>query len=106
MKMGEVLPSPSLEKLQNLLLFHLLMHARKTLTMPSQDKFSLLRTILKALGLSQEAIDDIVERISDWLSEKDEEKSPAEIEYPYLVRDDFLSPAAIPSPIRLKKQAI
>ena len=93
--MGEVLPSPSLEKLQSLLLFHLLMHARKTLTMPSQDKFSLLRTILKALGLSQEAIDDIVERISDWLSEKDEEKSPAEIEYPYLLRDDFLSPAEL-----------
>jgi hypothetical protein len=57
--------------------------------MTSQDKFSLLRTILKTLGLSQEAVDDIVDRIADWLSEKGDEKSAEKIEYPYLVRDDF-----------------
>lgn len=59
----------------------------------SQEKFSLLRTILQTLGLSKEATEDIVDRISDWLSEKDEDKSPSRIEYPYSVRDDFLSPA-------------
>ena len=61
--------------------------------MPSQDKFSLLRTILHTLGLSNNAVDDIVERISDWLSEKDEGKTSTGFEYPYFVRDDFLSPA-------------
>ncbi len=63
--------------------------------MTSQDKYSLLRTILKTIGLSQEAIDDIVDRISDWLSEKGDDKSVEKIEYPYLVRDDFLSPAEL-----------
>ena len=63
--------------------------------MASQDKFSLLRTILKTLGLSQEATDDIVDRISDWLSDKDDDKSPGKLEYPYLARDDFLSPAEL-----------
>ncbi|MCX6082271.1 MAG: DUF2726 domain-containing protein [Chloroflexi bacterium] len=63
--------------------------------MASQDKFSLLRTILKTFGLSPDAVDDIVDRISDWLSEKDAEKSPAKIEYPYLIRDDFLSAAEL-----------
>lgn len=59
----------------------------------SQEKFSLLRTILQTLGLSKEATDDIIERITDWLSDKEDEKSPSRIEYPYFVRDDFLSPA-------------
>jgi hypothetical protein len=63
--------------------------------MPAQDKFSLLRTILQTLGLSKDAVDDIVERITDWLSEKDDEKAPTKIEYPYFVRDDFLSPAEL-----------
>lgn len=63
--------------------------------MTSPDKFSLLHTILHTLGLSKEASDDIVDRIADWLSSKDEEKSPESIEYPYLVRDDFLSPAEL-----------
>lgn len=60
--------------------------------MESQNKFSLLRRILKTLGLSAEAIDDVVERIEDFLSGKDE-KSFDKQEYPYLVRDHFLSPA-------------
>jgi hypothetical protein len=61
----------------------------------SQEKFSLLRTILQTLGLSKEAIDDIIDRITDWLSEKEDEKSPSKIEYPYFLRDDFLSPAEL-----------
>lgn len=60
--------------------------------MQSTEKFSLLRSILRALGLSSDAIDDIVDRIVDFLSDKDEKPS-ASAEYPYRVRDDFLSPA-------------
>jgi hypothetical protein len=63
--------------------------------MTSQDNFSLLRTILQTLGLPKEAVDDIVERITEWLSDKDDGKSSERIEYPYLVRDDFLSPAEL-----------
>jgi hypothetical protein len=33
--------------------------------MSSPEKFKLLRSILNSLGLSKEAVDDIVERISD-----------------------------------------
>lgn len=60
--------------------------------MQSQAKFSLLRRILQALGLSAEAVDDIIARILDFLSPSDD-KAPAQAEFPYLVRDDFLSPA-------------
>ena len=45
------------------------------------------------LGLSAEAIDDIVERIEDFLSIKRDEKTPGKPEYPYFVRDHFISPA-------------
>ena len=61
-------------------------------------KFSLLQNILKALGLSSDAIDDIIERISDFLNEKGDKPytvirtgQPEEIEELYFVRDDFLS---------------
>jgi hypothetical protein len=60
--------------------------------MQSQNKFSLLRRILTTLGLSAEAVDDIIERIEDFLSIKDD-KSREKTEYPYGVRDHFLSPA-------------
>lgn len=61
-------------------------------SMQSQKNFSVLRGILKAFGLSTEAVDDIVERVEDFLS-GGEEKSVDRQEYPYLVRDHFLSPA-------------
>lgn len=60
--------------------------------MQSKEKFSLLRSILKTLGLSSEATDDIVERIVDFLTFSDE-KSKNQLEYPYHIRNDFLSPA-------------
>jgi predicted RNA-binding Zn-ribbon protein involved in translation (DUF1610 family) len=59
--------------------------------MPPNEKFSLLRNVLKAIGLSTEAIDDIIDRIADFLSEK-EPKSTASV-YPYHLRDDFLTKA-------------
>ncbi len=61
--------------------------------MPSQEKFSILRNILRALGLSAEATDDIVDRILDFLSDKEEKAPSAKQEYPYLLRDYFLSSA-------------
>lgn len=58
----------------------------------SKDRFPLLRKILKAIGLPAEAIDDIVERILDWLSTKDE-PTAGTTGLPFRLRDDFLSPA-------------
>ena len=54
------------------------------------EKFSLLRTVLRALGLSDEAVEDIIDRIVAFLSPKSEK---AQDEFPYALRDDFLSPA-------------
>src|SRR5262249_51950676 len=54
------------------------------------EKFSILRTILRTIGLSDEAIEDIVDRILAFLSPKPEQ---AQHEFPYALRDDFLSPA-------------
>jgi predicted RNA-binding Zn-ribbon protein involved in translation (DUF1610 family) len=60
--------------------------------MQTQSRFSLLRKILTALGLSPEATEDIIERIADFLSEKGD-KSDLVQEYPYFIREDFLSHA-------------
>ncbi len=60
--------------------------------MKSKEKFKLLRSTLKALGLSPEATDDIVERIVDFLTVEGG-KSRGKPEYPYHIRDDFLSAA-------------
>jgi predicted RNA-binding Zn-ribbon protein involved in translation (DUF1610 family) len=60
----------------------------------NKDRFPLLRKILSAIGLPAEAIDDIIERILDWLSAKDEPATgPAVL--PFKLRDDFLSNAEI-----------
>lgn len=61
--------------------------------MQSQNKFSLLRSILRALGLSREAADDIVDRVLDFLSGNDTQDNTTN--YPYALRDDFLSPAEL-----------
>jgi len=59
-----------------------------------KDRFPLLRKILGALGLSPDAIDDIVERILDWLAAKNEPQAGPE-SYPFRLRDDFLSRAEL-----------
>jgi hypothetical protein len=56
----------------------------------ASEKFSLLRTVLRALGLSDEAVEDIIDRIVAFLSPKPEK---AQDEFPYALRDDFLTPA-------------
>ena len=60
----------------------------------ADTKLSSLRTILKLLGLSEAAIDRVIEFISDLLFEKDE-KSSSKIEYPYHMVDEFMSPAEL-----------
>ncbi len=59
--------------------------------MAENKKFLLLRKILKVLGLSPEAIDDIIQRIEDILYGA--QKSTDLNRFPYKLRDDFLSPA-------------
>jgi hypothetical protein len=82
--------------------------------MQPPKKFALLRSILRALGLSAEDADDIIDRVVDFLLQRSEHPNepagspsqgdgqpshlvelPSEqdeqVEYPYFVRDDFLS---------------
>jgi hypothetical protein len=59
--------------------------------MEAKNKFSLLRKLLGAIGLSPEAIDDIIERINDFLFDKGEQKGVPN--YPYVLSSSFLSPA-------------
>jgi hypothetical protein len=58
----------------------------------ANHNLSLLRKILGAIGLSPGATDDIIERITDFLSDKGD-KSAGEPAYPYVLSKDFLSPA-------------
>lgn len=62
--------------------------------MNTKDRFPLLRKILVALGLSEEAVDDIVERILDWLAGEKAAGDRA-TELPFHLRDDFLSPTEL-----------
>ncbi|MEP6896756.1 MAG: hypothetical protein ABI986_14225, partial [Chloroflexota bacterium] len=64
------------------------------------NQLSFLKTILKPLGLSDEAIDKTLDFISDLLFEKEETTSS--IEYPYHLVDDFASPAELNFFLNLK----
>ena len=57
------------------------------------EKLGFLRTILKPLGLSDEAIDKTIDFISDLLFEKDEKSS--KFEYPYHQVDEFITSAEL-----------
>jgi hypothetical protein len=59
----------------------------------ANEKFAFLRTFLKPFGLSDEAIDKVIDFISDLLFEKDEKSS--NIEYPYHQVDEFISAAEL-----------
>lgn len=56
-------------------------------------KFVIIRKLLKALGLSDEAINDVVEWIEDLLTGKTGKQELTDL--PYKLRDDFLSPAEL-----------
>jgi hypothetical protein len=60
--------------------------------MSNKEKFGLLRKILRALGLSPEAVDELVQRVVDLLSDGKQEPKEA-TQFPYFLRDNFLSPA-------------
>lgn len=60
--------------------------------MQPQQKFSLLRSILHAFGLAPEDVDNIVNRIVTILTPGGG-KGTSLKDYPYFLRDDFLSPA-------------
>ena len=60
----------------------------------SNGKLSFLRTVLKPLGLSDEAVDRIIEFISDLLFEKDKTSS-SKIEYPFHLSEEFITPAEL-----------
>lgn len=62
--------------------------------MSAQQKFSLLRKVLKTLGLSENRIDELIARIQEWMLDDQAEKADAP-QYPYHLRDDFLSPAEL-----------
>ena len=57
--------------------------------MSESTKFIVIRKLLKALGLSDESVDEVVQWIEDLLSGKDKKEL---IDCPYKIRDDFLSP--------------
>ncbi|MCC6801843.1 MAG: DUF2726 domain-containing protein [Anaerolineae bacterium] len=65
--------------------------------MPSGGKFGLLRNLLRAIGLSQESVDDVVNFIADLLTgeDKGDRQDALSPEYPYLLRDHFLPPAEL-----------
>ena len=60
--------------------------------MAEGKKFVIITKIMRALGLTEEAINDIIEWIEDLLSNKKSKKEEI-AELPYRMRDDFLSPA-------------
>lgn len=60
--------------------------------MSDDRKFSLLRKVLKALGLSPEATEDLIQKVTELLSDRDKKPADADV-FPYHLRDDFLTPA-------------
>lgn len=65
--------------------------------MTSDKKFGMLRSLLKAIGLSEQAADDAVNFIVDLLAgdSKDANAKALAAQFPYLLRDNFLSPAEL-----------
>lgn len=62
--------------------------------MDAQHRFKLLRKLLKALGLSEDRIDELITKIQEWLLVDQTEKEGSQ-QFPYHLRDDFLSPAEL-----------
>jgi very-short-patch-repair endonuclease len=58
-------------------------------------KFGLLRKILRTIGLSEAAVNDLLDWIIDRLASEQQEAAGTEAvpTFPYRIRDDFLSPA-------------
>ena len=64
--------------------------------MSSDKKFGMLRGLLRTIGLSQDAADQVVDFIVDLLAGEGKGESSAQTaEFPYNLRDNFLSPAEL-----------
>lgn len=67
--------------------------------MAAESRFGMLRKVLRALGLSQQAADDAVNFIGDLLVGESKDDNAAETapspQFPYHLRDHFLSPAEL-----------
>ena len=65
--------------------------------MADTTKFSLLRKILRALGLSEAAVNELFDWIIDRLADEQHENTNEQVApvFPYRIRDDFLSPAEL-----------
>jgi hypothetical protein len=60
--------------------------------MQFQDRYAILRPVLKKLGLAPDAVEDIIDRVNFFLGDKIQ--NPFEpMQYPYAIRDDFQAPA-------------
>ena len=62
--------------------------------MNTTQKFPLLRKVHKALGLADQRIEELINRIQEWLLD-DAQAAAGESEFPYHLREDFLSPAEL-----------
>jgi len=62
--------------------------------MSKQQNFTMLRKLLRVIGLSEDHVDEIITRIQEWLLDE-KEGNAGEVQYPYNLRDDFLSPAEL-----------
>jgi len=56
------------------------------------DKFALVKRVLRALGLSEERVEELIGWIQTWLQDDDEVKS-GQVQFPYHLRQDFLTAA-------------
>jgi len=64
--------------------------------MSSDNKFGMLRKLLRALGLSQQSADDVVNFIVDLLAGERSNSSEAAVQdFPYQMRENFLTPAEL-----------
>jgi predicted RNA-binding Zn-ribbon protein involved in translation (DUF1610 family) len=63
--------------------------------MASDNRFGLLRNLLRAIGLAPDAVDDIVNWIADLLAGKSDAGQAQAIGFPYQLRDNFLSAAEL-----------
>lgn len=65
--------------------------------MSSEKKFGLLRNLLRTIGLSQESADQVVDFIVDLLAGEGKSKSGSDDlpDFPYELRNNFLSPAEL-----------
>ncbi len=63
--------------------------------MSPDNRFGLLCNVLRAFGLAPDAVDDIVNWIADLLAGKSNAPQTQAIEFPYRLRENFLSPAEL-----------